>query len=388
MARLTSNLRRHALNAVRRLRRLQVARLDTEGNRIVLEVAGRQRYFELSQPFPAFETFDFAAFALAAISMRRAIPIRFDLPVSESAARAVAHLSTTMQQRAPTVLSPVDLELTTIVADRAPGDGGIMCLSGGVDSTHLALSLKGYTHGLTIQGFDFPVGGGTGFEGRRNRIGTIAQRAGLEVIDLKTNLAWSMRPFETLNVFYFASCLHLAGYGFGKGAFSGDLTAREMLTATCHGMVKGIDTHLSTAAFPISMRGWDESRGEKMAFIAQEAPELLGEVGFCFQTQDTGDNCGTCEKCMRTRFCLDYSGLEQTLVFPDWKDPVTFYESMPFKSNDHAARYIERLSTGIDLMPDGDQRNRLIRVCERARAEHLGVRHPRISQRFGNGDTA
>lgn len=65
----------------------------------------------------------------------------------------------------------------------------------------------------------------------------------------------------------------------------------------------GLDPQLGTAAAPILLDGL-VSRPEKIARVLEE-PVLLEHLRVCYHG---GPNCGTCEKCMLTRICLDVLG--------------------------------------------------------------------------------
>ncbi|NKB26554.1 MAG: hypothetical protein GKR99_02900 [Rhodobacteraceae bacterium] len=97
----------------------------------------------MDRPLPNFETFDFAVFTLAAQSIRRGVSFRFDLPISQSAANAAARIGSIWQQRTPQFASPMDIEFTNIVADRAPAsEERILCISGGIDSADCVEKLR------------------------------------------------------------------------------------------------------------------------------------------------------------------------------------------------------------------------------------------------------
>jgi len=66
--------------------------------------------------------------------------MRLDLPVSEGTALSLARTSALWTARMPMDCHPMDVELTNVVPDPPrPEHGGILCLSGGVDSTFAAI---------------------------------------------------------------------------------------------------------------------------------------------------------------------------------------------------------------------------------------------------------
>jgi hypothetical protein len=372
----SDKIHRKFLNFVRPLRKNIQADVHTKGNRLTLQIGDKSRYFEMDRPLPAFDNFDFAVFALAAQSIRRGVCIRFDLPVSQSAANAAARIGSIWQARAPHFSSPLDLELTNIISDQpAASCNRILCISGGVDSTYSACIDTSFSHGLSIRGFDFPMSNRIGFEGRRHRMQIVADKFSLDLQELRTDLSLSFKShYDAYNVLFMASCLGFAGYGMGGGAFSGDFSARGQLVATTFCSTEGIAPLLSTKQFPIDMVGSLPTRGEKIRAIYEIAPDLLPNLGFCLEEQASGGNCGRCDKCMRTRMCLDYSGLDQKLVFDDVADPVDFFRDCNPASAFMANLQLVHLDIAVDALPESAQRLEYMKIAEDMRRKHHGLR--------------
>lgn len=70
----------------------------------------------------------------------------------------------------------------------------------------------------------------------------------------------------------------------------------------------------STEATSISYDGGEAGRLRKVEVLGAEAPELLNMLRVCWQ--DAGYNCGTCEKCLRTRLELRVLGLTTPTLPP------------------------------------------------------------------------
>ncbi len=374
-------LHRKCLNIVQPARRQVSAEIETKGTRLTLRMGKNSRYLEMDRPLPSFENFDFAVFILAALSMRRGTRIRFDLPVSQSAAFAVTRLHSILKIRAPFAVSPLDLELTNIIDDCRPGEGGgLLCISGGVDSTFSAAKAEGYSEGLAIRGFDFPLSNDSGFGGRKSRMQQVADHFGMPLRNLTTDLSLSFKTyFDVYNVFFYAACLSFAGYGMTKGGFSGDLPHRGQLSAIYFSTSAGIDAYLSTKQFPIEMLFDNHTRSEKLRAIHEVTPDLLKIVGFCLNEQESGGNCGICEKCMRTRIAMDYGGLDQTLVFDEVLDATSYYKNLKFTSAMEATWGLVQIDLAIDNLPDGPQRNALIEAADKHRRRWLGLRAPIVT---------
>ena len=374
-------IHRACLNIIKPVRSRTKVDVDISGRRLTLRIGNRSRYMELNRPLPNFENFDFAIFTCAALAMRRALPLRCDLPISQSAACAIARLSSLLQLRVPFAATPLDLELTNIQPDKAPmPDGGILCISGGVDSTYSAATTNGYTHGLSIRGFDFPIDNDDGYLGRQARMQKVADKFSLDLIELKTNLSLSYKSyFDSYSVMFLTTCLGFAGYGLGKGGFSGDLPSRGQIVSRRLSTVAGIDAFVSTRQFPIELTGDIATRGEKLKMIFRKAPELMPHLGFCFDEQSAGGNCGTCVKCMRTRLSMDYAGLDQTLIFDQRLDASEFYRTLDAKTPHEVILALTHIDAGIDELPDGPQRRNLLAAADALRHQWHGLRAPYTS---------
>ena len=381
MARETSTLskrtRRAALNWLIKNRPRVLARLERSGpQRFELIIGKRRRFFQMDQEATDPEIYDFAAFLLAAYAMPRGLPLRFDQPVSQSAALAVARLSTIFTTRAPHLASPLDLECTQIVPDRPTGEGRLLCLSGGIDSVHLAATEPDISKALVIQGFDFSNKPSSGFEFRRKAVDSIAAQFHLPLTQIATDFVLSMRYFEMFNVLFLAACLNLAGRGMAEGVFSSDHTRSRQLMTLHYGMSAGIDAHLSTRAFRVTMTGDGPCRAEKIKVLQNAAPEVLPHVRFCPAPAADGHNCGTCWKCMQTRFTADQVGVPQTIFFRDSIDPLPRILAIKPKDRIEALFELGRLDDAIELLPLGPARDSVIARAVELRRKFDGTNVP------------
>ena len=123
----------------------------------------------------------------------------------------------------------------------------------------------------------------------------------------------------------------------------------------------------------------NHTRSEKLRAIHEVTPDLLKIVGFCLNEQESGGNCGICEKCMRTRIAMDYGGLDQTLVFDEVLDATSYYKNLKFTSAMEATWGLVQIDLAIDNLPDGPQRNALIEAADKHRRRWLGLRAPIVT---------
>ncbi|NKB26556.1 MAG: hypothetical protein GKR99_02910 [Rhodobacteraceae bacterium] len=357
-------LKHQAVKAAQPYRKRIIVETKVEPHRFEFKMGDRVHFLEADRDLPEFETFDFAAIIIAALAIRRGVPVQFDLPVSEGMAITLARISVLWSVRFPSTSHPLDLELTNIVPDpTTPRTGGILCLSGGVDSTHAAIEAsqdKGYTHGMVLHGLDFALDNPQGFGGRMAKISEIADHFGLDPIIVRTNIRKSLRAREAYYTLLLYSCLHFAGNSLARCGFAADQTIPESMLSTTASNVPGIDGFLGTPTLPFDHFGREPDRFEKIKVLYDRDPKLVSLLGFCFFDPVDGGNCGECEKCMRARFALDLNGMSQTLLFADTRDPVAFYENHTDNKRTTLLLTLYRLE-GLALRTQpGPERDRMI----------------------------
>ena len=71
------------------------------------------------------------------------------------------------------------------------------------------------------------------------------------------------------------------------------------------------DHHFSTENFQFVHDGAGFNRTEKLKILS-DAPYVLKNLQFCYIVQQKDDNCGRCEKCLRTRINLLIAGVDES----------------------------------------------------------------------------
>ena len=306
--------------------------------------------------------------------------MRLDLPVSEGTALSLARTSALWTARMPMDCHPMDVELTNVVPDPPrPEHGGILCLSGGVDSTFAAIEAcrnNRYSHAVLLHGMDIHYDDKVSFSGRRARVARIAEHFRLDLIVVRTNIPKSFRPGKSYLPLLLNCVLHYAGNGLASGAFAADNTPAYGLMIAPEANILGVESYFQSPAFGIDYLGWASTRAEKLAAIYAEAPRLLADLTVCAEYNVSGGNCGVCEKCMRNRMSLEIGGLDQKLMFPDRRDAVAFYET--FTSSDPVLGLLGLLQTEqlAMAMPDCDDRQKLLAQAADLRKRYFGHRAP------------
>ena len=358
------------------------------GNRFDMDMGDRTYFLEADRDLPKPEVYDFAAWMIAALAMRRGVPVRFDMPVSQGTAMAIGRTAALWTFRFPKVTYPLDLQLTNIVPNPIPSEtGGILCLSGGIDSTQAAIEAKntlGYSHAMMMHGMDFNLKNTEGFSGRHGRVKDIANHFGLDLIVVRTNMSRSLHGLIGFYALQLLVCLRFAGCNLPRGGFAADQTTAEALLAVENSNIPGVEGFMSADAFCIDHIGGALNRAAKLKEIKCEEPELLPKLGFCLEDQLSGGNCGICEKCMRVRWSLEQADIGQREIFSDEKDWLSHYEENFRKTPQMNLLTLHRLENALAQTPRGERRVRMIRLAEKYRARVTTHRAPKIAMRDGN----
>lgn len=360
-------------------RKRDTAQWSVDGRRAELSFGGKDYFIEIDRDPDENGAYDFLAWMVLCLAMRRGIRARLDAPISYGAARALTRVAALWAARMPAISHPLDLDLPNLVPDPPrPNGGGLLCLSSGADSTYAGLRARrrGVSHALMIHGADFSINMQTAFDDRHALVENMAAEFGLDLITVRTDLFRSLRPSHGYFTLVLMACLTFAGRGRSVAEFSADQTAANMLMMFGNGNMYGIEDYMKTPALDVSLVGTTESRAEKLRAIHEHAPQLLPEMRFCHDNPSDGSNCGQCEKCMRTRLALEMEGFPQTLVFSDEADPIRFYESYEFRDEYLARVTLFRLEEAIDALTDADAKARLADRCRRIRLDYFGVKSP------------
>ncbi len=197
---------------------------------------------------------------------------------------------------------------------------GVACFfSGGVDSWYTVMKHRDEITDLVyVQGFDVALSD----TWRRGKVLELVQRVarhlGKRLIEVETDLRETFRPMVKWDYHHggaLAAVALLAGNGFRKVFIPGTFTYADQVPLGSHPL---LDPLWSTGAVDIVHDGCEASRLDKLRYIGGEAlvQELLR---VCWRNVGQEMNCGVCEKCLRTRICLDILDF-QCATFPGLLD--------------------------------------------------------------------
>lgn len=263
--------------------------------------------------------------ALLAVAMWLRRPIEIDAPVSGqllSGASQIMNIWSGWERR----LRPIEIRAQALRETHSPGRGSGCFFTAGVDSFHTVLKnlstetgSSRITHLLFLSGQpDMPLENETGFNRRRADIAEVARELGLAAIFGATNvrdivpgmtLSWAVRAASNLAApgLCLSPLLERAIFSTGLAFDAWYRWGNDPLT----------DPLWSTEQIRFENHGYETTRARKVELTIRESSVALRHLRVCAVGEFTGDNCGRCEKCLRTMISLRAAGvLERCTTLP------------------------------------------------------------------------
>ncbi|WP_282607880.1 DUF6395 domain-containing protein [Pelagibius sp. Alg239-R121] len=218
----------------------------------------------------------------------------------------------------------------------------IAAFSGGVDSTFTLLRHTGDRLGtgsyglkksvLMVHGFDVPLNNSSQLDALVERTTPLLDELGVDVRIIRTNLKEvDLQIWEDSFLSQLACCMHNYAHEFGFG-LAGSSEPYDALLLPW-GSNPATDYLLSGDGFRVVHDGAGYSRTQKVEEIARHATaERVVKV--CWEGKETHKNCGSCEKCIRTRLNFLAVGSENPPCF-DTPLKVDQIKGVRFRSNVH-----------------------------------------------------
>jgi len=221
------------------------------------------------------------------------------------------------------LFGPVRITADEIVDSTSQGKSHIVCLSGGVDSTyaylrnaHERIDLKREVSlGVFVQGFDYGLSDDDGFEAVLRKIRGVVSHD-LPISRVRTNWRTLVEEdvlWDSFHTVGLAAIQHLFSGGCASGILASDYTFREDHIVAPWGSSAITNRLLSSKGFTIALVGEDVTRIDKIQAISDWGH--LSNLSVCWQGSRTGDNCGHCEKCLRTMFMCEALRIDPTPAF-------------------------------------------------------------------------
>jgi hypothetical protein len=289
----------------------------------------RSIFWEIDTPLelPAIGSLDYAALATVFIAMRERAHLVIDGPVTATMLRNLEELNEAWHQLLPERYALISIRATEILSDVPPARPGqsraVVAFSGGIDACFtLIRHLSGHAGHRTavvatavlVHGFDIPLSAPAAFEKARTSAKVALDAVGVPLSTIRTNwrevaeTSWEMDHMAAL-----ASALHQFAGTCDLGLFGSDLT--HIFHFWPWGSQPGLDCYLSGGRFVMRAEGQGFERSARTELVAA-VPALSDRLRVCWAGPLTGENCGVCEKCVRTQLNYLAIGHDPGPAFP------------------------------------------------------------------------
>jgi hypothetical protein len=282
---------------------------------------------DTSLDIPPFETLDFAAVATLFMAMQYRARLQVKGKVTSIMLRNLEELNEAWNQLRPSQYALITIDADEIVPDRLqsmPGNlNAVVAFSGGLDacftiarhlSRHAGHRTANIRTAVLIHGFDIPLAADKAFRTARLSAEKALQPLGISISTIRTNWRevaetdWEMDHMTAL-----AACLHHFHGPCELGLFGSDLT--YAFNFWPWGSNPAIDPFLSGGRFTLRSEGQAFLRTARAELVAA-VPALIDNVRVCWAGPITGENCGRCEKCIRTQLNFLAAGYDPGPAFP------------------------------------------------------------------------
>jgi hypothetical protein len=305
-------------------------------SRTTIEVEGLSRFspsqivYEIIGPdAPAEEpNGNFAITAVLPTAMSLGGSVHFEGELDTDFLSAIEEYMAAWCRWRPDLFQPVTITANSEAPPSLPKTKcAIMAFSGGLDSTfalhahrHHMLGRRGLDiqAAALVQGFDIPLDDMKAFDMARDHVKAILDSYGVRLNVVRTN--WR-KPFavkwEMTHILGIAAILHLFHRQFGYAVFADDCPYDHQLAPWSSNAIT--NQMLGCTRFQVRSTGASWGRTEKATVVASN-PVVLDHLRVCYEHPELGENCGECEKCIRTKLSFYAAGVAST---PTLKSPVS-----------------------------------------------------------------
>jgi len=294
---------------------------DAEGVVRTMLLDGEAIYFRIrgTQMPPPLELLDFAVIASVFTAMRKGRALHVLGPVSRDLLRNLEEFQDAWSTWLPQYYRPIDItaekEVEVPKSEEAPSRG-VFAFSGGLDSTFAILRHARRSMGrrnvdpvlaVLVHGFDLPLGNDAALETARGNAGDILDKIGVPLVTVETNWKrdlcynWRMEHIAGL-----AACLNQF-HGMADIAIVGGDEGYDKVDIPWGS--NPVSNPMLSGAMAFRTEGSSFKRTERLAFVAAQS-NLASKIRVCWESAETGRNCGTCEKCIRTQMNFRAIGME------------------------------------------------------------------------------
>jgi hypothetical protein len=253
--------------------------------------------------------------------MQRGLSVRVHGDLSESGARNLHEVQRAWTLWWPKLYRQIDLIPDNVVAERPRSNKVIQAFSCGVDATFTLLSNKyvnkhrgGYdvAAGMLVHGFDVPNDNAGDFAKLADNARRVLDHAGVELKIIRTNSReLAIQGWLHSHTTQLAACLHQFSSHYGRALVG---SAEPYDVPSFLGGNPVTDNLLGGDLMAVIHDGAGYSRTEKIEAIAR-FPFYADRLKVCWEGRNKHENCGQCEKCIRTRLNFAAAGHDEPGCF-------------------------------------------------------------------------
>ena len=270
---------------------------------------------------------DFALPSTLLLAMASAADLRLQAPVSGRLLDAIPSIGSVLGTWGPTWNA--EFRRIAVGAPRdagppaTPGRGVASVFSGGVDSFYTALDRHDeLTAVIFIHGFDVRMKDTLRRAEALRNVSAAAEALGLELVEVEVTtrpITDPMVPWQAYHGGVLAAIAQLFQHRFRKVYLPATHPYDELVPWGTHPV---LDHLWSTDRLAIEHHGAGASRVEKVRQLC-DSDVAMRHLRVCWAGRETQQNCGVCEKCVRTTMNLASNGaLERCQTLPDSLDPA------------------------------------------------------------------
>lgn len=273
-------------------------------------------------------TFDGFIHSVLFLIMKLGLPLRVHGEMSETAIYNLDELIRAWSQWRPKQYKYVEIRPDNIISvSRAPLRRAISAFSGGVDAnftlvrnrTRLGVGGHNIKSVLMVHGFDVDYHNDVEFRQLVARVQPTLEEFGVGLKIVKTNSKLLDQDWEDSFGAQVSGCLHQfeGAYDTALIGSSEPYTALVIPLGSC----PLTDRLFSTGHMNFIHDGADFTRTQKVEFLVQY-PNVVNRLRVCWEGTVQHENCGVCEKCIRTRINFVAVGKRDPGCFADPFDPA------------------------------------------------------------------
>lgn len=280
---------------------------------------------------PEFDGGDFALIAMLPIAMHGMVDLQTEFEVDSRLLDGLDHYQEVWHSWRPDIFKK-KIKITTAgeyLRSPSPGlsSSAVVAFSSGLDSTftlsrHVkkdaGRAIRNVQTAVMIHGFDMPLEADDGFETLAQNGLSICRELGVGFVTVKTNWRRIIQSWEMTFGVGLASVLHQ----FTKVHDVALIATEESYcnSAPVWGNSFWSDRFFSSSRLKIESDGGAYDRIERAQYISRH-PGLVPYIRVCYAGPRTGENCGTCPKCVLTKLNFLAAGVAEPWPFPQGLSP-------------------------------------------------------------------